>query len=169
MSTKGFRLASVLLLFCITILLLATIFLVHYGPADETKYVDTNDFQAVDINVGGSSSSDQIYFGHVKALNSNFVVLDDVYYIPTTSTSSSITLEPLICQVDAPFNQMVVSRSSVNWWENLQPTGKVATTITSYQKNNPNGPTCPSSSTSSTSGTSSTAATTTPSSTTTTK
>jgi hypothetical protein len=74
MSSKGFRLASVVLLFCITILLLAVIFLFHYGPADETKYVNANDFQAVDVNVGGSTSSDQIYFGHVKVLNSGFVV-----------------------------------------------------------------------------------------------
>jgi hypothetical protein len=93
--------------------------------------------------VGGSSSSDQIYFGQIKVIDTNYLILDDIYYIPATgSTTSNITLQPLVCQVDNPYNQMVISTSSVNWWENLQNSGKVAQSILSYQKQNPNGANC---------------------------
>jgi hypothetical protein len=155
---RWLRAASVVLLLGITVLLVAIAFSLHTGNNDESKYINTGSFQAVDISVGGSSNGDQIYFGNIKALNSNYLVLDNVYYIPTTSSSSNITLEPLVCQVDAPFNRMVVNRASVNWWENLQSSGKVAQAITNYEKSSKT-PSCPSSSSSSTSGTGSTSST----------
>jgi len=159
---KWLRAASVVLLLGITVLLIAIAFSLHTGNYDESKYINSGNFQAVDISVGGSSNGDQIYFGNIDALNNNYLVLDNVYYIPTTSSSSNITLEPLVCQVDAPFNRMVVNRASVNWWENLQSSGKVAQAITNYEKSSKT-PSCPtsssSSSSSSTSGTGSTSST----------
>jgi hypothetical protein len=147
-SNKLIRVLYVILLAGIAGLLIAISFSFVFGPTNtESKYINTKDFQAVDISVGGSTTGDQIYFGNIKSLNSNYVVLNNVYYIPTSTTSSSnVTLEPLVCQIDKPFDQMVINRSSVNWWENLQPTSKVSTSIASYEKSNPKGPTCPTSS-----------------------
>lgn len=150
-SNKLIRVLYVVLLAGIAILLIAISFSFVFGTNTESKYLNTKDFQAVDISVGGSTTGDQIYFGNVKSINSNYLVLNNVYYIPTSTTSSSnVTLEPLVCQIDEPFDQMVINRSSVNWWENLQPASKVSTSIASYQKSNPKGPTCPKSSTTTT-------------------
>ena len=140
---KWARVGGVFLLFALTVIVVASIFLIHYTNTDQWKYVNTNEFQAVDVSVGGSSSGDQIYFGQIKDIDTNYLILDDIYYIPATSSSTSnITLQPLVCQVDNPFNQMVISLTSVNWWENLQNSGKVAQSILSYQKANPNGADC---------------------------
>jgi len=149
-SNKLIRLLYVILLAGIAVLLISISFSFVFGTNPESKYINTKDFQAVDISVGGSTTGDQIYFGNVKSINTNYLVLDNVYYIPTSTTSTSnVTLEPLVCQIDEPFDQMVINRSSVNWWENLQAGSKVSTSIASYEKSNPKGPTCPKSSTAS--------------------
>jgi hypothetical protein len=149
-SNKLMRILYAVLLVGVAVLLVAISFSFVFGANPESKYLNTKDFQAVDISVGGSTTGDQIYFGNIHTLNSNYVVLDNVYYIPTSTTSTSnVTLEPLVCQIDEPFDQMVINRSSVNWWENLQPGSKVSTSIASYEKSNPKGPTCPKSSTAS--------------------
>jgi hypothetical protein len=156
-GSRLIRVLYVILLAGIAILLVAIAFSFVFGPKSESGYVNKNDFQAVDISVGGSTTGDQIYFGNVKALTSSYVVLNNVYYIPTSTTSTSnVTLEPLVCQIDAPFDQMIINRSSVNWWENLQSSSKVSTSIASYEKSNPKGPTCPKTSTSTTTPTTST-------------
>jgi len=162
-SSRLIRVLYVVLLAGIAILLIAIAFSFVFGTVSESKYINTTDFQAVDISVGGSTTGDQIYFGNIKSINNNYVVLNNVYYIPTSTTSSSnVTLEPLVCQIDKPVDQMVINRSSVNWWENLQPSSKVSTSIASYVKTNPNGPTCPTSSTTTTPTTTSTPTTTKP-------
>ena len=120
--SKWLRIASVVLLFSITVLLVAIAFSFYFGNNDESKYLETGTFQAVDIT-GGSSNGDQIYFGNIKNINDKYLVLDNVYYIPPTTSSANINLEPLVCQVDVPFDQMIVNRTSVNWWENLQSSG----------------------------------------------
>ncbi len=164
-ASRPLRLVSVFLLFAVAVLIIVVAITVAVG-GNEGKYLNNKDFQAIDISVGGSSNGDQIYFGNLKAISSSFYVLDNVYYIPATSSqTSNITLEPLVCQIDSPVNQMIVNRSSVNWWENLQSSSKVVQTILNYEKSNPKGPTCPSSSTAASS--SSTPATTTPATTTT--
>lgn len=120
---------------CVAVLLLAALVALVFGNTDQNKYINKNDYQAVDISVGGSSTGDQIYFGNLRTINSNYLILNNVFYIPTTSsTSSNITLEPLVCQIDMPVNQMIINRASVNWWENLQNSGKVSTTIANYEK-----------------------------------
>jgi hypothetical protein len=140
---KWASLGGMIFLIALTVILVASIFLIHYANTNQFKYVNTGEFQAVDVSVGGSSSGDQIYFGQIKVIDTNYLILDDIYYIPATSSSTSnITLQPLVCQVDNPFNQMVINSTSVNWWENLQNNGKVAQSILSYQKQNPKGANC---------------------------
>jgi hypothetical protein len=150
---------------CLAILLLATLLVLVYGGTNQNKYINKNEYQAVDINVGGSTSGDQIYFGNLRTINSSYLVLENVFYIPTTaSTTSNITLEPLVCQIDQPVNQMLINHSSVNWWENMQNSGKVSQTIASYEKSNPTTPACTSTN-STTPSTTSTTPSTTPSTT----
>ena len=141
-SGKWFGLIILILISISTVSVLLIALVLRSANSNDFGYVNTKVFQAIDVSVGGSTSGDQIYFGNIKAINSHSIILANVFYIPASSTSSSVTLEPLVCQIDEPYNQMVINRSSVNWWENLQSGGKIAKAITSYQSSNKT-PTCP--------------------------
>ena len=145
---KWTRIGFVTLLFASTILVVAIAALVAFGGGDQSKYVKTSKYQAVFIN-DGSSSGQSVYFGHIVKLTSNYLVLQNIYYISTTgsgsssSSSSNYSLTKLGCQqLHDPYDQMVINMSQVAFWENLQDSGKVVTAIQQYQKQNPNGPNC---------------------------
>ena len=144
-ANKWLRAGYIVLLFSITIMLIAIALSFYSNNESEDKYVNSSAYQAVDVSVGGSSG-DQIYFGNIKVLNNKYVVMDNVYYIPSSASASNVSLQPLVCQVDKPFNQIIVNRASINWWENLQSSGQVSKAIAAYVKAHPNGPSCPTSS-----------------------
>ena len=151
------KISELILLFTGTILVVAILFGIYQGGPTESKYVDTSKFQAVFLN-GGVSNGSVIYsdyFGHITALNNQFLVLSDVYLITSnnssatntqtnnSSSSSQLQLIKLGCQqLHAPYDQMIINRSQVSFWENLQNSGQVVKAIIAYQKANPNGPNC---------------------------
>lgn len=141
--SKGLRFGAVVLLFSITVLLIAIAFSLYYGGTNESRYVQASNIQAVEVGTGGSTNS-QLYFGNITTLNDKYLTLENVYFIPPSSSGNTLTLEPLVCEIDQPFSQMIISRVNVSWWENLQPSSKIASAITQYQKENPQGASCPS-------------------------
>lgn len=141
----------------------------------ESKQIDTTKYQAVFLNGGATSGSVAYttYFGHVTKLNGSYMVLKDVYYLTTANSSdqnaaASPQLTKLGCQqLHSPYDEMVVNRSQVAFWENLQDSGKVVTAIKQFKTQNPNGPNCSASTTNTQSNTGTSAQTsTTPQSTT---
>jgi hypothetical protein len=112
---------------------------------NENKYVDTSKLQAVFLGTG------QVYFGNVKALNDKYFVLTNIYYLQTSSSSTSTTstaantsvsLVKLGCELHQPYDQMVINRSQVTFWENLQSDGQVAKAVAAFEKANPSGQKC---------------------------
>ena len=161
---RGFKgdlatLAGFILLLGVVVVVALLIVLLIFGKGGEKKYLNTNNYQAVDISVGGSNGGDQIYFGKITNLSDSFMVIQNVFYIPASQNSSNITLEPLVCQIDTPYDQMIVNRSSVNWWENLQSSSQVVKSITNYEKTATASTTCPTSSNSTSSSNSTTGST----------
>ncbi len=122
----------------------------------EAGQLDKSKYQAVFLNGGATSGSVAYttYFGHVTKLNSSYVVLKDVYYLTTaSSTDNSQAANPQLTklgcqQLHSPYDEMVVNRNQVAFWENLQDTGKVVQAIKTFQQQNPNGPNCSASSSS---------------------
>lgn len=111
----------------------------------ESNYVETNKLQAVFLNTG------QVYFGHIKSLNSNYFVITNIYYLQATSNgssssssdkSSNVTLVKLGCELHEPYDQMVINSDQVTFWENLQDNGQVAKAVSQFQKQNPEGQKC---------------------------
>lgn len=111
----------------------------------EDKYVDTNRLQAVFLNTG------QVYFGNVKSLNNKYLVLGNIYYLQTsngssatnnTSANSNVSLVKLGCELHEPYDQMVINRDQVTFWENLQDDGQVAKAVAAFEKKNPDGQKC---------------------------
>lgn len=134
------------LLVVVVLLIAAVVLVLGFGGAKaENSYVDKNKLQAVFLNTG------QVYFGNVKSLNSSYLVLDNIYYLQTNNNGSSsttsnsntnVSLVKLGCELHAPYDQMVINRSQVTFWENLQDTGQVAKAVATFQKDNPNGQKC---------------------------
>jgi len=115
----------------------------------EFDRVDNSKYQAVFLNGGATSGSVlySTYFGHITKMTGNYIVLRDIYYLTTDQTTenkqSSPQLTKLGCQqLHSPFDEMVINRTQVAFWENLKGDGKVAQAISEYVKQNPNGPDC---------------------------
>jgi hypothetical protein len=114
----------------------------------ESSYIKTSKLQAVFLNTG------QVYFGNINTLNNNFLVLSNIFYLQTTSSGSSttatsasssasnVTLVKLGCELHMPYDQMIINRSQVTFWENLQSNGQVAKAVISYEQQHPNGQQC---------------------------
>lgn len=132
-------------LLAIVILFVALIVLIaannsNTGDTSEANYIKTSKMQAVFLNTG------QVYFGNITTLNDNYLVLTNIFYLQTasgssssssTSSNSNVTLVKLGCELHRPYDQMVIERSQVTFWENLQSDGQVATAVATYQKENP--------------------------------
>lgn len=143
---KWLNLMNIIVLFGIAILIAAIAFsFTRGGSNSESKYVNTSKYQAVFLNNG------QVYFGHIDTLNNNYLRLTNIYYLTQNSsttassptTSGDYSLVKLGCQqIHDPYDEMVVNRSQVTFWENLQDSGKVVTSINQFIKQNPKGPNC---------------------------
>lgn len=116
------------------------VFFVFFNGKSQGKYLDKSKIQAVFLNTG------QVYFGNIIAINKDSVVLDNIFYLQTTTasgnTSTNVNLIKLGCEIHAPQDRMVINQSEVTFWENLSPNGKVVTAVTNYQKSNPKGQNC---------------------------
>lgn len=125
------------------------------GGAGESKKVDSSKYQAVFLNGGATSGSVAYttYFGHLTTVNDKYFVLKDVYYLTTDQTSTTQAANPQLTklgcqQLHSPYDEMVINRNQVAFWENLQDSGKVVQAIKQFQQQNPNGPNCTAASTS---------------------
>jgi hypothetical protein len=125
---------SLLVLFGTALLILALIGWLITSHDSESSLVDSKKLQAVFL------TNNQVYFGKVTSLNRNYLVLNDIYYLQqqssgtnATASSGNIQLIKLGCELHKPTDQMVVNRSEVEFWENLQSDGQVATAVKNYQ------------------------------------
>lgn len=131
------------LFFVVVALLLITLvaFLMTANSQKESDLVDSSKLQAVFLQ------NDQVYFGNITALNNKYLTLENIYYLQTSSTgknntASNVSLVKLGCELHRPYDKMVINRSEVTFWENLQEGGQVAKAVAQFQKENPNGQKC---------------------------
>jgi hypothetical protein len=115
----------------------------------EFKRVDKTKYQAVFLNGGATSGSVlySTYFGHITKMTKDYIVLRDIYYLTTDqnaqNSQSNPQLTKLGCQqLHAPYDEMVINRNQLAFWENLRDNGKVVQAIKEYIKQNPKGPDC---------------------------
>lgn len=128
------------------LLLLAVVgFLYTSKPETQGKYVDSSRLQAVFLNSG------QVYFGNIRSVNNQYFVLGNVYYLQTagtpgstttTAANSNISLVKLGCELHQPYDQMVINRDQITFWENLKTDGQVAKAVADFKTKYPNGQTC---------------------------
>jgi hypothetical protein len=142
-------LAYFILLISGTILVVAILVSLIFGKTtNESTYVDKNSLQAVFLNNG------QVYFGKVNSLNKDYVRLSNVYYLrvnnqdasKTTQTTNpnDVSLAKLGCELHGPKDQMIINRSEVTFWENLQDKdhSQVTKAVQDFVAANPSGQKC---------------------------
>jgi hypothetical protein len=140
------KLMSGVILICVAVLVAAVAALTFLGPDKENGYVEKDKFQAVFLNGG------QVYFGRIKALNSKYLRMQDIYYLqvnqqvqPDTAnkaTGNDVSLVKLGCELHGPTDEMVINRDQIMFWENLKTDGQVAKAVEEYVKQNPDGQKC---------------------------
>ncbi len=128
------------------ILIIALIFLIS-GLGRLTKFINNyyfskqisvrpDAYQAVFLN------NDQTYFGRMRPLNSEFMILDDVYYVRLSAANPDDpdeqvrkgTLVPLgQTEPHGPVNQMIINNDHILFWEDLKPDSQVMKTINAYK------------------------------------
>lgn len=141
---KWARVGVVAAVVAVVVLLVGLILTVSAdNSGNENKLVKSDKLQAVFLNTG------QVYFGNIKSINNKNVVLSNIYYLQTNSNGSTattnnanISLVKLGCELHEPYDQMVINRDQVTFWENLQDNGQVAKAVDSFEKQNPQGQKC---------------------------
>jgi hypothetical protein len=137
---KPLLILAVLLSVSLLVLSVATI--AGIGTASKTAekdFVNTDLYQAVFID-----GSQLPYFGKIVDLNNRYVVLEDIFYLNVTTGSvqpgeanaanQQVSLVRLGCsELHLPQNQMIINRENVQFWENLESKGKVATAIKEWK------------------------------------
>lgn len=143
--SKGSWIGTNALLFIVALLVAAVVWLIYSAsPATQGKFVNTSKLQAVFLNTG------QVYFGNIRSLNKEYLVLTNVYYLQSSNTSGTnsansnqnISLVKLGCELHRPYDAMVVNLAQVTFWENLQSDGQVGKAVAQFQQQNPNGQKC---------------------------
>ena len=97
------------------------------------KAIDENTYQAMFL------TNNQIYFGHAKSGSSDYVKLEDVYYIQINNSDSdgNSTQNRLVRLGDSephgPKNEMIINKSHILFIENLNSNSQVVKAIQSIQ------------------------------------
>ncbi len=150
-DSKSIRIASIVLLFSVTILIVFLVFSFVLGPKNESSYVEKDRLQAVFLNGG------QVYFGKISDLNDKYIRMSDIFYLRVNqvvqpnqegtqqASGDNISLVKLGCELHRPSNEMLINRSQVVFWENLKDESgenTVPGAVANYKTQYPNGQEC---------------------------
>lgn len=141
-SPLWLRIVWIIMLFSVTIVVVALAVFLSLGGSNEAKLVDKERQQAVFLTNG------QVYFGKIKSINSKYLDLRDIYYLninqpvqpnqeqnEESGQQSQVTLVKLGCsELHGPADQMIINRDQVTFWENLKENGQVAKAISDWMK-----------------------------------
>lgn len=148
MGLSGLRLASVVLLFAGTALIVAVLLgLNRFDGNSAAKALDKDKMQAVFLNGG------QVYFGKISDIGAKTMQLKDIYYLRVNqqvqpdqsnaqAANNDISLVKLGCELHGPQDSMVINQEQIIFWENLKSDGQVAKAVDEYKKQNPDGQKC---------------------------
>ncbi|MEK7536919.1 MAG: hypothetical protein AAB584_00525 [Patescibacteria group bacterium] len=93
--------------------------------AGEEERIDQTTYQAIFLD------DKQIYFGRLRDIDSQYPILEDVYYVKLESEGSASGRLVRLGETEphSPKNQMILNRDHILFWENLKPDSQVVQTI----------------------------------------
>lgn len=100
----------------------------RYNKYDKNEFIDQSTYQAIFL------TNNQTYFGHLRDINENYLILSDVYYVKINKeTDESILVKLGIIEPHGPNDSMTINKDQVLFWENLRPDSQVIKTIENIQ------------------------------------
>ena len=99
-----------------------------YGRYDKKDFIDAGAYQAVFL------TNDQIYFGHLKNISSDYLILFDVYYVKVNEEGVGQLVKLGVIEPHGPKDAMTINRDQVLFWENLKFDSAVVKTIQNMQQ-----------------------------------
>lgn len=90
------------------------------------QIVDGGTYQAVFLD------NNQIYFGHLKNIDSLYLLLKDVYYVQLSDGHNAKTgrlVKLGEAESHGPRDEMIINRQHVLFWENLTSSSQIVRTI----------------------------------------
>ncbi|MEX0934544.1 MAG: hypothetical protein WDZ42_01965 [Candidatus Saccharimonadales bacterium] len=109
--------------------IMASAFMQRTGLQD---YVKADQYQAVFLSNG------QVYFGNITHIDSELVILRDIFYLNVDQDlqdiddETSVSLTKLGSELHGPEDVMFISASDVIFWENIKDDSMVVQAITQY-------------------------------------
>ncbi len=90
-------------------------------------------------------TDDRAFFGKITKFSDQYIVLEDVFYLDEDGEASSTSAAQLIkrgCEAWRPTDRMVIYRSNILFWENIDSEGQVAKIIAQWEGQYPDGQKC---------------------------
>lgn len=99
----------------------------HYDGFSQHDFIDPTTYQAIFL------TNNQIYFGHLKNISSDYLILYEVYYIKVNEDGKGQIVKLGVIEPHGPQDKMIINRGQVLYWENLKPSSQVIQTIKELQ------------------------------------
>ncbi|MGH7238732.1 MAG: hypothetical protein ACREHG_01570 [Candidatus Saccharimonadales bacterium] len=126
-------------LLCLVALAVAVLlFIASNNRSHEAKYVNTKDYQAVEV--ASNNSQPTYYFGNIAVIDDNYLVLNNAYTSSANTTGTNpVSATPLACSSENGSSQLILNRAQVVLWDNLAPSSDAVKAIQLYNQTYPNG------------------------------
>ncbi len=95
----------------------------RYDSYDKNDFIDPVAYQAVFL------TNDQIYFGHLKNISQDYLILSDVYYVKVDESGAGQLVKLGVIEPHGPNDKMIINQDQVLFWENLKADSQVTKTI----------------------------------------
>ena len=99
-----------------------------YARYDKKSFIDQDAYQAVFL------MNDQIYFGHLKNISSDYLLLSDVYYVRINEGGAGQLVKLGVGEPHGPKDEMIINQDQILFWENMRFDSQVVKTIQSIQQ-----------------------------------
>ena len=99
-----------------------------YDRYDKSDFIDSDTYQAVFL------TNDQIYFGRLKNISSDYLILSDVYYVKINESGAGQLVKLGSGEPHGPKDEMIINQDQVLFWENMRFDSQVVKTIQSMQQ-----------------------------------
>lgn len=94
-----------------------------YDRYDNNDFIDPSAYQAVFL------TNDQIYFGQLKNISSDYLILTDVYYAKVNEDGVGQLVKLGEGEPHGPRGEMIINQDQVLFWENLNSNSPVVKAI----------------------------------------
>lgn len=100
---------------------------IKYERYNKKDFIDAAAYQAVFL------TNDQIYFGRLKNISSDYLILADVYYVKVDEGGVGQLVKLGQIEPHGPRDEMIINQDQILFWENLRSDSQVVKTIQNMQ------------------------------------